>query len=86
LTSTTLAAGTILCCANAGVVSATGDPSIDTTQTASVHADTAPVPIGSTPTVYAAFQKDIIGLRLRWPISWAVRDPGAIAVINATTW
>jgi hypothetical protein len=86
LVSTTLAAGTIICVANNGVVFAADDPVIDTTTAASWHSDTAPVPIGTTPPVYTAFQKDILGLRLKWPIAWAVRDPAAVAVMNSVTW
>jgi hypothetical protein len=86
LTSTALPVGTIICVANNGIVAAFDDPQIDTTSAASWHADTAPVPIGSTPVVRTAFQTDTIGLRLRWPIAWSVRDPAAIAVVQGATW
>jgi hypothetical protein len=39
----------------------------------------APVAIGGTAPVHTTFQKDVMGLRLKWPISWAARDPAAIA-------
>jgi hypothetical protein len=87
LTSTSLPAGTIIGVANAGVVVAAGAaPTIDTTAAASLVMDTAPGAIMTGGSVRANFQTDTTGLRLRWPISWAVRDPGAIAVIQNTTW
>ena len=87
LTSTSLPAGTIIAVANAGIVAAAGAaPEIDTTSAASVVMDTAPGAIMAGGTVRAAFQTDTTGLRLRFPISWAVRDPGAIAFIQSTTW
>jgi hypothetical protein len=87
LTSTTLPAGTIIAIANAGIVAAAGEaPAIDTTKAASVVMDTSPGAIMAGGAVHASFQTDTTGLRLRWPISWAVRDPGAIAWISGATW
>jgi hypothetical protein len=87
LTSTSLPAGTVIAVANAGIVVAAGAaPVIDTTAAASLVMDTAPGAIMTGGSVRANFQTDTTGLRLRWPISWAVRDPGAIACITATTW
>jgi hypothetical protein len=87
LTSTSLPAGTVIAIANAGVVVAAGvAPIIDTTASASLVMDTAAGAIMAGGAVRANFQTDTTGLRLRWPISWAVRDPGVIACITATTW
>ena len=37
-------------------------------------------PIGSM------FQTDTIGLRLRWPITWALRASNAIAFMQSVDW
>jgi len=36
--------------------------------------------------VRAMFQTDCLGLRLRWPITWAVRDPRGIAFMQNVLW
>jgi len=86
LVSTALPAGTVLAVANNAIVFAADDPAIDITSAASMQMDTAPVPVGGTAPVHALFQKDVFGLRLRWPISWAVRDPAAVAFVQGATW
>jgi hypothetical protein len=87
LTSTTLPAGSVIAIANNGVVAAAGEaPLIDTTPSASVVMDSSAGAIMGGGAVHAAFQTDTTGLRLRWPISWSVRDPGAIAWLQGTTW
>jgi hypothetical protein len=86
LVSTTLPDGTVICAANGGVIYAADDPQIDSTNAATLHMDTAPVEVGSTAPLHAAFQKDVLGLRLKWPISWARRDDQAIAFIENAGW
>jgi hypothetical protein len=60
-----------------------GPPSIDANTDAVVHEETGPaVNIGGGVTAHplrSFFQSDTVGLRLRWPISWALRDARAIA-------
>jgi hypothetical protein len=55
--------------------------------------ETVPAPIGTpgTPTVVAAptrslWQTDAIGLKVRWPVSWALRDPRGFAWLTPTAW
>ena len=91
LVSTSLASGTVVALALPALVSALGDaPQIDITKVASLHMDSAPQQIatgGTMPSpVTATFQSDKVGIRLRWPISWALRDPNAIAFMSAVTW
>jgi hypothetical protein len=91
LTSTSLAQGTVICVAVNAVVSALGAaPQIDLTRAASLHTDTVPQAIasgGSMPSpVVATFQSDKVGVRLRWDISWALRNASAIAHMTAVTW
>jgi hypothetical protein len=91
LTSTSLASGTVIAVALPALVSALGAaPLIDITKTATMHTDDAPQPLASggtmpSPTV-VTFQTDKVGVRLRWPISWALRDANAIAHMTAVTW
>lgn len=91
LVSTTLAAGTVIAVAVNALVSALGAaPQIDLTRSATLHTDTSPLPIASGGTmpspVTATFQTDRVGVRLRWPISWALRNANAIAFMSACTW
>jgi hypothetical protein len=32
------------------------------------------------------FQTDSVGLKLRWPISWALRDPRGVAFLTGANW
>jgi hypothetical protein len=91
LTSTSLPAGTVIAVARPALVTALGaTPQIDESKAATLHTDTAPQAIASGGTmpspVTVTFQTDKIALRLRWPISWALRDPNAIAFMSAVTW
>jgi hypothetical protein len=88
LTSAQLAAGTVIAIATNAVVSASGDaPEIDTTRSASVQMNDAPSgDLMSGGKVVATFQTDTIGLRLRWPLSWTVRDARGIAVLQNVNW
>ena len=84
-------AGTVIAVATNAVVSALGAvPQIDVTKAASLHEDTAPGQIASSGTMsspaIAVFQNDVVGLRLRWPITWALRNANAIAQNGRVTW
>jgi hypothetical protein len=92
LTSSSLAARTVIAVAANAVVSAVeGAPQIDARQDVAISmADPASeiVTAGGVPGEYvgSVFQKDEIALRLRWPISWALRDARGIAWIQNTNW
>ena len=91
LTSTGLPAGTIIAIAPKAIVFAAGlTPAIDTTRSATLHVDDNPSLIASGGTmaapVTATFQNDTIGIRLRWPISWTLRDPRGVAFISGAQW
>jgi hypothetical protein len=88
LASSQLAAGTVIAIAVNAIVSASGDaPLIDTTKAASVQMNDSPTgDLMSGGRVTALFQTDCIGLRLRWPLSWTVRDARGIAVMNGVSW
>jgi hypothetical protein len=92
LTSSSLAARTVIMVAMSAVVSAVeGTPEITASQEASLHRDTAPSDIvGSagavSSPVVTMYQTDSVALRLRWPISWARRDARGIAWMSAVNW
>jgi Phage capsid family len=92
LTSTSLAPRTVIAVAANAVVSAVeGAPQIDASRVASVHYNTVPADIVTAGGVAAApvgslFQTDNVGLRLRWPISWALRKPAGLAWLTGANW
>ena len=93
LTSSSLTAGTVIALATNAVASAIEPVQIDASRAVSIHeADPAAViATAGSPVVYAApqrslFQTDSVALRLRWPLSWTVRNPGAVAFVTATKW
>ena len=83
--SASLPAGVVIAVAINAMVSATdGPPAIETSRSATLHeVDTSPaVDIGGgviARPVRNLFQSDTVGLKLRWPLSWALRDPRGIA-------
>jgi hypothetical protein len=88
LTSAQLAAGTVIAVAVNAIVSASdAAPQIDVTKAASMQFNDSPSgDLMTGGVVHASFQTDTIGLRLRWPLSWTVRDGRGVAVINGVTW
>jgi hypothetical protein len=83
LASTTLAPGIIIAVALPALVSAVEVLRVEASTDAVVHDETGPrADIGggimATP-LRSFFQSDTVGLKLRWPISWALRDPRAVA-------
>jgi hypothetical protein len=92
LVSNSLAAKTIIAIAVNAVASASGAaPEIDTTRAASLHMADAPLPLVDSGGIVASpiratFQTDAIGLRLRWPLSWALRDARGVAWMQNVAW
>jgi hypothetical protein len=88
LTSSSLAAKTVIMVATNAVISAIeGAPLIDASQQAEFHrntvaqeivtaAGTVAVPVGSV------FQTDEVALRLRWPLTWALRSSAGLAYMQ----
>jgi hypothetical protein len=84
LASTTLTPGTIIAVALNALVSAVeGPPEIDSSSDAIIHEESGPsVNIGGGVMAHplrSFFQSDSVGLRLRWPVTWGLRSPNAIA-------
>lgn len=92
LTSASLAARTVIAVAANAVVSAVeGAPLIDAGQETVLHFETAPqaivTPAGSVARpVGSLFQTDTVGLRLKWPISWALRSSAGLAWMTNVNW
>jgi hypothetical protein len=88
LTSASLAARTVIAVAVNAVVSAIdGTPLIDASQESDFQSDSAPASDGSLGTPrYSMFQKDAVALRLRWPITWTLRTPSALAYMTGVNW
>jgi hypothetical protein len=68
-----------------------GTPTIDAGREATLHYDTVPAQIVTAGGVVAAptrsvFQTDTVALRLRWPISWALRDQRGVAFMQNVNW
>ena len=61
------------------------DPQIETATSATLHMDTVPQTISGTSTPHRSlFQTESIALKLRWPVSWALRDPRGFAWLTPT--
>jgi HK97 family phage major capsid protein len=92
LTTNSLAAKTVVGVAAAAVVSAIqGVPVIDASTESEIHYSDTPGEIVDVGGVRAApvgslFQTDNVGLRLKWPISWALRDSRGIAYMLNVNW
>jgi hypothetical protein len=86
---------TVICIAPSAVVVAGGNdpPKIDVSIETVLHMDTAPTPLSTagTPNVIAypvrsLFQTDVVAVRLRANIDWALRASGAVAFVSSVTW
>jgi Phage capsid family len=77
-----------LCVATAALVSAVGVPEIEVNKVATVSLDDAPVADPTTPVgpFRSLWQTDAFGIKCRWPISWALRDPRGFAWMTPTGW
>jgi hypothetical protein len=92
LMSSSLAARTVIVVVPSAIVSAvSGPPQIDASTQAAFVRDTTPQEIvtaaGTVATsVGSTYQTDETLLRLRWPITWALRDPRALSFMVGVNW
>ena len=92
LTSAQLPAKTVIMVAVNAIVSAVdGAPMVDASSQTAFVRDTVPqeiVTAAGTPatSVGSVYQTDEVLLRLRWPISWALRSSNALAWIQGVNW
>jgi hypothetical protein len=87
------AAGNNLICVapNAIVTALSPNPTVETAAAGELHMEgAAPLPIvnGGAPAApsRSLFQTDSVALKMRWPISWALRDPRAVAWLTPGAW
>lgn len=58
-------------------------PEIETSREAQLVMDTAPGPAGTTSFANKSmFQTDALALKVRWPVTWALRSPAAVAWVS----
>lgn len=92
LSTAALPKGTVAAVAASALVSASEPlPMIDASREATVHRDSAPSEIVTSSGVISAptmsvYQTDAVAVRLRLPLAWAVRAPGAIAWASNVIW
>jgi Phage capsid family len=89
LTSASLAPRTVIAVAANAVVSAVeGAPTIDARGEVAIAMADPALPIGDAGSTYvgSTFQTDEIALRLRWQISWALRDARGLSWMTNVNW
>ena len=94
IVSANVTADTLFLVDAADIVSASGAPRFDVSDSATVHMeDTTPLPIGSTGTpntvaapVRSFWQTDTLGIRMTMPLNWSVRRTGMVQYITGVTW
>jgi hypothetical protein len=77
-----------LCIATAALVSAIGVPEVEVSKVSTLTMDDAPAPDPTTPPGpnRSLWQTDSIGIKIRWPVSWVIRDPRGFAWMTPTGW
>jgi hypothetical protein len=84
LASPALAAGDLIAVAGYGVASAVDAvPQIESSRVATVHMDDVPLPIGQAGPILATptrslWQAGTVGIKIRFNVDWALRDPRAL--------
>jgi hypothetical protein len=78
----------VLCIVPDGLVVAVGsDPIIEVSRAATLHMEgTTPLPVGTAAPHRSLWQTDSIALSVRYPLTWARRDPRAFAWLTPTGW
>jgi hypothetical protein len=89
--SAALAADTVVCIAPSAIVVAGGDaPKIDVSIETVLHMESTPLPLTTATSAsfpqLSTFQSDVVAVRLRCDVDWAVRAAGAAAFISSVTW
>jgi hypothetical protein len=91
LMSSQLASGVVLAIATRALAAALEAPLVDASRQAEIHrADPAAelVTAGGVVAspIASSYQTDTVAIRLRQPVSWALRASGAVAFVSSTTW
>jgi hypothetical protein len=61
------------------VAALSSDPDVETVNSATLVMDTAPGTPDTTQATKGMFQTDSVAVKVRWPITWALRNPAAVA-------
>jgi hypothetical protein len=61
------------------VAAISADPDIETAKAATLHEDSSPQPLMVAGPARSLWQTDSIALKVRWPATWALRDPRGVA-------
>jgi hypothetical protein len=59
-------------------------PDLETATTGALVMDTAPVTPNTTLPTKSLFQTESVALKMRWPVSWVLRDPRGVAWTTPT--
>jgi hypothetical protein len=60
------------------------DPAIETATASTLHMETVPLPVGSATPSRSLWQTDSIAIKMRWVLSWALRDVRGVAWLTPT--
>lgn len=60
------------------------EPDVETANAGTLVMDTAPVAVGSTGPERELFQTDSLAIKMRWPVSWVVRNASGVAWTTPT--
>jgi hypothetical protein len=61
------------------VAALSADPDVETVKAATLVMDTAPVAPNTTLATKSVWQTDSLAIKMRWPVSWALRNAAAVA-------
>jgi hypothetical protein len=64
---------------NALIAALSADADVETASSATLVMDTAPVAPDTTLATKAMWQTDSIAIKVRWPVTWSLRDPRGVA-------
>jgi hypothetical protein len=85
--SAAMPVGSVAAVALSALASAVEPPVVDAMTMPSVHFDDAnPLPLGTASPTKSLWQSDCIGLRIRLPASWVIRNAQAVAVTTGVRW
>ena len=79
LPSATVGADLVAVAPAALVAAISADPDIETAKAATLHEDSSPQPLMVAGPARSLWQTDSIALKVRWPATWALRDPRGVA-------
>jgi hypothetical protein len=87
LMSSSLAAGTAIALATNALAVTIEPIRLDAAKSITVHEETtSPLPVGSALPSRSTFQTDTVALRMKFPVSWCVRDARAVSSVVTTKW